>query len=89
MYRQVTAWLLHGMLLDRHAEFFIHQTTEPGQLLTPSPDDDDLGLGGVTSTQLQDIMVRIDIIPMTHGYNDSQIYAYMFLHLFLLRRWID
>ncbi|XP_041457139.1 gamma-tubulin complex component 4-like [Lytechinus variegatus] len=56
MYRQVTAWLLHGMLLDRHAEFFIHQTTDPGQLLTPSPDDDDLGLGGVTSRQLQDIM---------------------------------
>lgn len=56
MYRQVTAWLLHGMLLDRHAEFFIHQTTEPGQLLTPSPEDDDLGMGGVTSRQLQDIM---------------------------------
>lgn len=77
------------MLLDRHAEFFIHQTTEPGQLLTPSPDDDDLGLGGVTSTQLQDIMVRRDIIPMTHWYNDSQLYAFFFLYLFMLWQEMD
>ncbi|XP_072031509.1 gamma-tubulin complex component 4-like [Amphiura filiformis] len=56
MYRQVSTWLLHGILLDRHSEFFIHQTTGPVSEERKDDDDDDLGIGGVTGRQMKEVM---------------------------------
>ena len=58
MYRQVSTWLLHGILLDRHSEFFIHQTTGQVSEERREDDDDDLGIGGVTGRQMKEVMVK-------------------------------
>ncbi|CAJ0947622.1 unnamed protein product [Ranitomeya imitator] len=56
MYKQLSAWMLHGLLLDQYEEFFVRQGPSSGNSSAQSEDDDDdLGIGGLTGKQLREL----------------------------------
>lgn len=65
MYKQLSAWMLYGLLLDQHEEFFIRQGPSSGNVPSqPEEDDDDLGIGGLTGKQLRELqdLVRLQVV---------------------------
>ncbi|MEE6503321.1 hypothetical protein FKM82_004799 [Ascaphus truei] len=56
MYKQLSAWMLHGLLLDQYEEFFVKQGPSSGNVSAqPEEEEEDLGIGGLTGKQLREL----------------------------------
>lgn len=83
LYRQLSTWLLHGLLIDRHGEFFISKSHEKG------PNDSiasfqDTFSSSTLDTQLETFYIRVDMLPTYLPSRDADIILFIgsSLHLF-------
>ncbi len=59
LFKQLTAWMLRGVLIDKHNEFFVQKVLTATESASASREEDELGLADTSARQMQHLLVSV------------------------------